>query len=77
MLSISSTEVQNNFGKYLQLAHEGEEIIIVKNGKEVARLISEDTKRKFLCESLVGVLKGNYSDEDVKQARLRKHENID
>lgn len=35
---ISSTEVQNNFGKYLGLVNE-EDIIISRNGKKVARLV--------------------------------------
>ncbi len=35
---ISSTEVQNNFGKYLTLVNE-EDIIITRNGKKVARLV--------------------------------------
>lgn len=34
---VSSTEVQNNFGKYLQLAAQ-EEVIITRNGTEIARL---------------------------------------
>ena len=36
-VKVSSTEIQNNFGKYLILAGK-EEIIITKNGTEVARL---------------------------------------
>lgn len=35
---VSSTELQNNFGKYLGLVNE-ENIIISKNGKKVARLV--------------------------------------
>ncbi|MFW6287788.1 MAG: type II toxin-antitoxin system prevent-host-death family antitoxin [bacterium] len=35
---ISSTEVQNNFGKYLGLVEE-EDIIITRNGKKTARLV--------------------------------------
>jgi len=35
---VSSTEVQNNFGKYLSLV-DSEDIIITKNGKRVARLV--------------------------------------
>ncbi|NLC54030.1 MAG: type II toxin-antitoxin system Phd/YefM family antitoxin [Firmicutes bacterium] len=35
---ITSTEAQNNFGKYLRLV-EQEDIIITKNGKKVARLV--------------------------------------
>ncbi len=35
---IPSTEVQNNFGKYLKLAEE-EDVIITRNNKKVARLV--------------------------------------
>lgn len=35
---ITSTEAQNNFGKYLRLAGQ-EDIIITRNGKKVARLV--------------------------------------
>ena len=35
---INSTEVQNNFGKYLQLV-DSEDIVITRNGKKVARLV--------------------------------------
>lgn len=37
---VSSTEVQNNFGKYLKMVEDEEDIIITKNGKKVARLIA-------------------------------------
>jgi prevent-host-death family protein len=36
---VNSTELQNNFGKYLMLAAQ-EEIIITRNGREIARLAS-------------------------------------
>jgi prevent-host-death family protein len=36
-LIITSSEIQNNFGKYLKLA-ETEEVVITKNGKKVAQL---------------------------------------
>ena len=42
MTIATATEVQNNFGKYLQLVQTGGEVIVMKNGKEVARLISYD-----------------------------------
>ena len=34
---VTTSEIQNNFGKYLKLS-ENEEIIITKNGKAVSRL---------------------------------------
>lgn len=35
---VTTTDLQNSFGKYLQLCR-GEEIIITKNGKSVAKLV--------------------------------------
>ena len=37
MQTVKTTELQNNFGKYLQAVIDGNEIVIIKNGKEVAR----------------------------------------
>ena len=39
MITTTATDIQNNFGKYLKAVQEGNEIIILKKGKEVARLI--------------------------------------
>lgn len=48
---VSSTEIQNNFGKYLMLATK-EDIIITRNGMEIARLQSmEGDPRATLQES--------------------------
>ena len=35
----TSTEMQNNFGRYLQMVMNGAEVIVTRNGKEVGRLI--------------------------------------
>lgn len=45
------------FGKYLQLVQTGEEIVILRNGVEMARPISRDKTVSFIYDSLVGVLK--------------------
>ncbi len=37
-MRVPSTEIQNNFGRYLKYAEASEEIIITKNGKDVATL---------------------------------------
>ncbi|MFW5855917.1 MAG: type II toxin-antitoxin system prevent-host-death family antitoxin, partial [Bacillota bacterium] len=46
---VSSTEVQNNFGKYLSLV-EQEDIIITKNGKKVARLVNFQENDDYVIE---------------------------
>lgn len=74
MTIATATEVKNNFGKYLKLVQKGDEIVIVKNGKEVARIISKKAKISFLSDSLKGIIKGDYSEEDVKKERMSKYE---
>jgi prevent-host-death family protein len=38
-MKVSSTEVQNNFGKYLKIAAELEDVIVTRNGREVAKIV--------------------------------------
>ena len=77
MTTVTATEIQNNFGKYLQSVQEGNEVVILKNGKEVARLISHDKSVSFLTDSLVGVLKGAYEENEILAERMKKYENLD
>jgi len=70
----TATEVQNNFGRYLKIAQEGGEIIILKNGVEVARLISRDKSVSFLSNSLVGVLSSDVDEKALKAERIMCHE---
>lgn len=73
---VNATELQNNFGKYLQTVIDGNEIIVMKNGKEVARIISKEKSVSFLSDSLLGVLKNDISEEKITEERVLKHEGI-
>lgn len=77
MQTVTATEIQNNFGKYLQLVQEGEEICVLKNGKEVARLISKEKSVSFLSDSLLGVLKNDYDEKAMRAERARRYESVD
>lgn len=77
MTIATATEVQNNFGKYLQLVQTGGEVIVMKNGKEVARLISYDKGLSFLTDSLIGVVKGDYDEKEIRRERMQKNEGDD
>lgn len=77
MLTVTATEIQNNFGKYLQAVQSGDEIIILKNGIETARLISATGTASFLTDSLRGVLKGDYDDKKCSAERIEKREGSD
>jgi len=49
---VSSTEVQNNFGKYLKFAEANEEIVVTRNGKDIARIVRcEDPAADGVAES--------------------------
>jgi prevent-host-death family protein len=74
MAIVTATEFQNNFGRYLESVKSGEEVIITKNGKEVARLISNETSIHFLSDSLIGVLKKDVEDKDGLEERLMKYD---
>ena len=76
-ISATATDVQNNFGRFLQAVQSGDEIVILKNGKEVARLISHESSVSFLTDSLTGVLKNDYDDKAVRAERIESHESID
>lgn len=39
IIVVTSTEIQNNFEKYLSIAMSGQEVIITKNSMEVANVI--------------------------------------
>ena len=77
MTIVTATELQNNFGKYLQCVQNGDEVVILRNGKEVARLISHEKSVSYLTDSLVGVLKSNYDEKQMKAERMGKYENLD
>lgn len=77
MITATATEVQNNFGKYLNLVQTGGEVIVTKNGKEIARLVSYDKSVSFLTDSLIGVLKGDYDDKKARTEKMKKYESVD
>lgn len=77
MITVTATEFQNNFGHYLQSVQSGGEVLILKNGKEVARLVSHESSISFLSDSLTGVLKHDYDDKAIRAERIASHESID
>lgn len=39
-MRVASTEVQNSFGKYLDIVSEGEEVIVTRNGRDIIKMVS-------------------------------------
>ena len=77
MITATATDIQNNFGHYLQAVQSGDEVIILKNGKEAARLISYESSASFLTDSLRGILKNDYDDKAIRTERIETHESAD
>ncbi len=72
MIVASDIDVQKNFDRYLQSVQSGDEIIILKNGKEAARLVSYDSSVSFLTDSLTEILKNDYDDKKINMERIEK-----
>lgn len=68
---VNSTEVQNNFGKYLELA-EDQEIVITRNGQPVARLVGVNNAVQFLSDSLVGLIPPDVNEDSMREERLER-----
>ena len=74
----TATEMQNNFGRYLNLVMSGQEVIVTKNGREVGRFVPKDAAVSYLTDSITGILKEDYSLEEVKTERLtQKYGTVD
>ena len=67
----TATEMQNNFGRYLNIVIGGKEVIVTKNGKEVGRFIPRDAAISYLTDSLAGILKGDTDIAQEKEKGLR------
>ena len=74
----TATEMQNNFGRYLNMVLRGNEVIVTKNGKEVGRFVPKDTVVSYLTDSLTGILRGSYDLKDTNARRIaERYETLD
>lgn len=73
MLQVSDTEIQNNLDKYLKVINQ-EDVIIIKNGQKIARLTSLEWERKFITDSLVGILPKDIDEKVQKYERTKRIE---
>lgn len=72
-MRVSATELKMNMGKYIERAAV-EDIIITRNGKDVALLTNVESKKKDALKSLRGILKGvNVTREEIREERLARY----
>ena len=68
----TATEMQNNFGKYLDMVLNGQEVIVTRNGREVGRFIPRDAAVSSLTDALTGILKGGVDADTAREERLKE-----
>lgn len=68
-MSITTTELKQNLGRYLLLAAT-EDVYITKNGKVVAKLSNPNQDRVNMAKSLFGVLPQDITLEEAKNERI-------
>ena len=72
----TATEMQNNFGKYLNIVMGGGEVIVTRNGRIVGRFIPNDAAVSFLSDQLLGVIAEDRGLDEVKEEVLRRRYEI-
>ena len=75
---VTATEFKTNIGKYLSLVGT-EEVLITKNGRGVAKLVSVHGGSVPALRPLRGMLRGaNTTRESIREERLEKYsESVD
>ncbi|MCL4425251.1 MAG: type II toxin-antitoxin system Phd/YefM family antitoxin [Firmicutes bacterium] len=72
-MRVSATEFKMNMGKYIERAA-FEDIIITRNGKDVALLTNVEAKKKDALKSLRGILKGvDVTRQEIREERLARY----
>ena len=71
----TAAEVQNDFGKYIDLAL-GQEVVITRDGLPVAKLLGMRGGAAFLSDRLVGLIPSDTDEDALKSERLAKQETV-
>jgi antitoxin (DNA-binding transcriptional repressor) of toxin-antitoxin stability system len=70
MLEITSTELKNHLGKYLELLAV-QPLIITKNGKPIAQITLPTNEKHSFVDRWAGILAGKDIDlDEMKRARI-------
>ncbi|MCD8208854.1 MAG: type II toxin-antitoxin system prevent-host-death family antitoxin [Bacteroidales bacterium] len=69
MKQISVSDLKTNTGKYVTMAQD-QDILITKNGKIVAKLVTAKPDKKAALNHLMSLFNGvSFTDEEVRNAR--------
>lgn len=70
---VTATEFKTNLGKYLEMAVK-QDILITKNGKNIARLTSPTVNKLAILDSLVGAAPNTepLDEQTMREERLSR-----
>ena len=69
---VRETDLRNNVGPYLDMAVNGREVIVTREGREVVRLLPRGAVVSFLTDALTGALRGVERPETAREEYLRE-----
>jgi len=70
---VTATQLKNNLGRYLEIVHKDDSIIVTKNGQPIAKIIPFVMDKKAALDSLVGLVPDTgMSLDNIKAGRLSK-----
>ena len=73
-MRVSATELKMNMGKYIERAAI-EDIIITRNGRDVALLTNVESKKKDALKSLRGIIKNvDIARDEIREERLSRYD---
>lgn len=80
MITVTATELQNNFAKYFQAVQSGVDVIIMLNGKRAARLSPE--RGSIDTNEFVGILGKDNRDykeirDEIYDEKRKNYESLD
>ena len=70
MIRISVSELQTNLGKYVTMAQD-QDILITRNGKQIARLTAEKPDKVAAAKALFGILPSDANTDLASEERLK------
>lgn len=70
-MQISISELKTNAGKYVEMA-ETQDIVITRNGKPAAKLVSAKFDKEAAMESLFGIIPQDIDIDAVRMERILK-----
>ena len=77
MTTATVAEFTNNINSFMEMVQNGQDIIVLNDGIEVARLVSKNNRSQSISRSLLGVIPNVYDEKELRAERMKRHESTD